>query len=34
MPDDDMKIYVPKNSTPAPESENEPEEVRIYPSVS
>ena len=34
MPDDDMKIYVPKNSTPAPEPENEPEEVRIYPSVS
>lgn len=34
MPEEDVKIYVPKNSKPAPEPENEPEEVRIYPSVS
>lgn len=34
VPDEDVKIYVPKSSLPAPEPENESDEVRIYPSVS
>jgi hypothetical protein len=34
LPEEDVKIYVPKEFTPSPGPENEPEEVRIYPSVS